>query len=80
MQKLLKLKRWKKRLENLTEIQLPTDYPRPSPLQVVEAVQTLELPKKTVYNLLALGITIFPKSNDNESEDMDGNPSPSQFC
>ncbi|PIA17948.1 large subunit of L-aminoadipate-semialdehyde dehydrogenase [Coemansia reversa NRRL 1564] len=35
--------RWQERLRRPTELQLPTDYPRPSPLKVVEAVETFEL-------------------------------------
>ncbi|KAJ2799063.1 large subunit of alpha-aminoadipate reductase [Coemansia guatemalensis] len=35
--------RWQERLKSPTELQLPTDYPRPSPLKVVEAVETFEL-------------------------------------
>ncbi|CAG8658923.1 10219_t:CDS:1, partial [Paraglomus occultum] len=42
-----RLKRWKTRLKNLIEIQLPTDYSRPIPPKVVDAVHTLSLPDST---------------------------------
>ncbi|CAG8523111.1 8211_t:CDS:2, partial [Ambispora leptoticha] len=57
-----RLARWKKRLRNPTELQLPTDYPRPLPLQVVEAVQTLHLPEATSYAVLQLSLSIPPLS------------------
>ncbi|KAF8925423.1 L-aminoadipate-semialdehyde dehydrogenase [Dissophora ornata] len=53
-----RLARWKTRLEALTEIQLPTDYPRPIPLQVVEAVHSLQLPEQTSLALLQASMAI----------------------
>ncbi|CAG8442262.1 2035_t:CDS:10 [Ambispora gerdemannii] len=64
----VRLARWKKRLQNLTEIQLPTDYPRPLPLQVVEAVQTLHLPEATAYAVLQLSISLSFSSNHTKNQ------------
>ncbi|KAG9305834.1 hypothetical protein G9A89_006245 [Geosiphon pyriformis] len=63
-----RLKRWKKRLENLTHNQLPTDYPRPLPLQVVEAVQTLHLPETTAYAVLQLSLAISSNRKDRDDD------------
>ncbi|KAG0361342.1 alpha-aminoadipate reductase [Gamsiella multidivaricata] len=53
-----RLARWKTRLDALTEIHLPTDYPRPIPLQVVEAVHSLQLPEQTSLALLQASMAI----------------------
>ncbi|KAF9560767.1 large subunit of alpha-aminoadipate reductase [Mortierella alpina] len=53
-----RLSRWKTRLDALTEIHLPTDYPRPIPLQVVEAVHSLQLPEQTSLALLQASMAI----------------------
>ncbi|KAI1317748.1 large subunit of alpha-aminoadipate reductase [Mortierella claussenii] len=53
-----RLARWKTRLDALTEIHLPTDYPRPIPLQVVEAVHSLQLPEQTSLSLLQASMAI----------------------
>ncbi|KAF9438801.1 large subunit of alpha-aminoadipate reductase [Entomortierella beljakovae] len=53
-----RLSRWKTRLDSLTEIHLPTDYPRPIPLQVVEAVYSLQLPEQTSLALLQASMAI----------------------
>ncbi|KAG0019723.1 large subunit of alpha-aminoadipate reductase [Entomortierella chlamydospora] len=53
-----RLSRWKTRLDALTEIHLPTDYPRPIPLQVVEAVYSLQLPEQTSLALLQASMAI----------------------
>ncbi|CAJ0642354.1 8212_t:CDS:1, partial [Entrophospora sp. SA101] len=45
-----RLNRWKQRLQNLTEIQLPTDYPRELPPKTVEAIQSLHLTEKTALS------------------------------
>ncbi|CAG8449470.1 7430_t:CDS:10 [Acaulospora colombiana] len=54
-----RLDRWKIRLQNLTEIQLPTDYPRPLPPRVVEAVKILNLPESAALAVLQLSLA-FP--------------------
>ncbi|KAF9166624.1 large subunit of alpha-aminoadipate reductase [Actinomortierella ambigua] len=53
-----RLTRWHTRLNALTETHLPTDYPRPTPLQVVEAVHTLQLPERTSLALLQASMAI----------------------
>ncbi|KAG0300692.1 hypothetical protein BGZ98_008971, partial [Dissophora globulifera] len=53
-----RLARWKTRLDALTEIHLPTDYPRPVQLQVVEAVDSLLLPEQTSLALLQASMAI----------------------
>ncbi|CAO3703787.1 unnamed protein product [Rhizopus stolonifer] len=42
---------WKTRLQNLTDLLLPTDYPRPLPARTVEEVQTFDLPEQTLLSL-----------------------------
>lgn len=49
-----RLERWKQRLQNLNELQLPTDYPRPSPAKVVEAVKKITLTEATSIAILQL--------------------------
>ncbi|CAI2169598.1 18048_t:CDS:10 [Funneliformis geosporum] len=66
-----RLERWKQRLQNLTEIQLPTDYPRPSPPKVVEATRILHLPEITALAVLQLSLGISPTHDSNHK-----NPSP----
>lgn len=51
-----RLERWKTRLAGLTELQLPTDYPRPHPLKVVESVLRHSLPEATSLALLKLSL------------------------
>lgn len=53
-----RLSRWKTRLNALTEIHLPTDYPRPIPLQVVEAVHSLQLTEQSSLALLQASMAI----------------------
>ncbi|KAI9282272.1 L-aminoadipate-semialdehyde dehydrogenase [Sporodiniella umbellata] len=43
---------WKSRLQNLTDLLLPTDYPRPLPAQTVEEAQTFNFPEKTLLSLV----------------------------
>ncbi|KAL9546134.1 hypothetical protein MBANPS3_006815 [Mucor bainieri] len=42
---------WKSRLQNLTDLQVPTDYPRPLPARTVEEVQTFDLSEQTLLSL-----------------------------
>ncbi|CAG8503059.1 14139_t:CDS:2 [Funneliformis caledonium] len=62
-----RLERWKQRLQNLTEIQLPTDYPRPLPPKVVEATKILHLPEITALAVLQLSLGISPTNGSNPS-------------
>lgn len=45
-------KTWKERLSGLPDLQLPTDYPRPLPLQVIESDMTIQLPDDLCMSLL----------------------------
>ncbi|KAG0028288.1 large subunit of alpha-aminoadipate reductase [Podila clonocystis] len=77
-----RLSRWKTRLDALTEIHLPTDYPRPIPLQVVEAVHSLQLTEQTSLALLQASMAInlppavpAPYTNSNGSHSGTATPS-----
>ncbi|KAJ3038477.1 large subunit of alpha-aminoadipate reductase [Rhizophlyctis rosea] len=52
--------RWQARLASLTELILPTDYPRPIPQRVVEAEQTLDIPEATSLAIMKLSLGIKP--------------------
>lgn len=59
------LKRWQARLGTLPSLALPTDYPRPTPAKMIEAVQTLPLPASLTPPLMHLTYefaTLFPNS------------------
>lgn len=62
-----RLKVWHARLNNTTDLLVPTDYPRPLPARVVEDVQTLELSEQTLLSILQLSLGIQLK---------DGHPTP----
>ncbi|KAI8369256.1 L-aminoadipate-semialdehyde dehydrogenase [Radiomyces spectabilis] len=47
---------WKARLQNLSDLLLPTDYPRPLPPRTVEEVEAFELPEKTLLSILQLSM------------------------
>ncbi|KAJ2320716.1 large subunit of alpha-aminoadipate reductase [Coemansia sp. RSA 2610] len=53
-----RLARWQERLRSPTELQLPTDYPRPIPLKVVEAVETFELSAQSSLAILQLSLSL----------------------
>ncbi|KAI8088262.1 L-aminoadipate-semialdehyde dehydrogenase [Thamnidium elegans] len=48
---------WKTRLHNLTDLQVPTDYPRPSPARTVEEVQSFDLSEQTLMSLVQLSMS-----------------------
>ncbi|CAO3626910.1 unnamed protein product [Mucor hiemalis] len=48
---------WKARLQNLTDLQVPTDYPRPLPARTVEEVQTFDLSEQTLMSLVQVSMT-----------------------
>ena len=50
------IQRWKKRLLSLTELQLPTDYPRPIPLRVVEAEHCIDVTEASSLAILKLSL------------------------
>ncbi|RKP34594.1 hypothetical protein BJ085DRAFT_20706 [Dimargaris cristalligena] len=52
-----RLDRWQQRLLRPTELVLPTDYPRPVPLKVVEASHTIALPDSACLALLQLSLS-----------------------
>ncbi|KAJ2892656.1 large subunit of alpha-aminoadipate reductase, partial [Coemansia aciculifera] len=52
----LRVGRWQERLRSPTELQLPTDYPRPIPLKVVEAISTFELTASSSLAVLQLSL------------------------
>ncbi|KAI8911192.1 hypothetical protein DFJ77DRAFT_549925 [Powellomyces hirtus] len=47
---------WQLRLANLTELLLPTDYPRPMPNRIVEAEQVLAIPEHISLAILQLSL------------------------
>ncbi|KAJ2811852.1 large subunit of alpha-aminoadipate reductase, partial [Coemansia furcata] len=51
-----RVSRWQERLRSPTELQLPTDYPRPMPLKVVEAMETFELSPQSSLSVLQLSL------------------------
>ncbi|OZJ06152.1 hypothetical protein BZG36_01041 [Bifiguratus adelaidae] len=53
-----RLRAWKDRLQNRTDLLLPTDYPRPFPMKVVEAVESLTLSEETLLAVLQLTVGI----------------------
>jgi L-aminoadipate-semialdehyde dehydrogenase len=52
------IKRWKARLESLTELSLPTDYPRPIPARIIEAEHTIDISEATSLAILKLSLGI----------------------
>ncbi|KAF7731804.1 large subunit of alpha-aminoadipate reductase [Apophysomyces ossiformis] len=48
------LKQWKSRLHNLSDLLVPTDYPRPLPPKTVENVEAFELSEQTLFSVLQL--------------------------
>lgn len=51
-----RLARWEERLRSLTTQSLTTDYVRPDPPRIVEAVHSVMVPDETRHALLQLGI------------------------
>jgi L-aminoadipate-semialdehyde dehydrogenase len=52
-----RIERWQRRLSGLTELQLPTDYPRPFPLQVVNNECSYRLNQHTALALIRLSLS-----------------------
>ncbi|KAJ1570054.1 large subunit of alpha-aminoadipate reductase [Nowakowskiella sp. JEL0078] len=63
---------WKQKLSGLTDLLLPTDYPRPIPARFVEAEQTLDLEESTALAILKLSLAL----SDVKSEHRPTSPSP----
>ncbi|RKO93709.1 hypothetical protein BDK51DRAFT_25376 [Blyttiomyces helicus] len=57
---------WRERLSNLSDLSLPTDYPRPIPHRVVEAETTLAISDATSLAILKLSLALVssPASSD----------------
>ncbi|KAJ3001000.1 large subunit of alpha-aminoadipate reductase [Globomyces sp. JEL0801] len=49
---------WMKRLDSLTDLVLPTDYPRPIPARIVEAEHTLDISEEASMAILSLSMAI----------------------
>jgi L-2-aminoadipate reductase len=62
------LQRWENRLAALTELQLPTDYPRPIPQRTVEAEYTLNISDETSMAILQLAFQSNLKTADDKKE------------
>ncbi|KAJ2058575.1 large subunit of alpha-aminoadipate reductase [Coemansia sp. S146] len=60
-----RVSRWQDRLRSPTELQLPTDYPRPIPLKVVEAMETFELSPASSLSVLQLSLYLQQHATDN---------------
>lgn len=58
-----KLAYWKDKLNNLTDIQLPTDYPRVIPLKNVESTYSVTLPEEISYSILQFAFNIDTKKS-----------------
>jgi L-aminoadipate-semialdehyde dehydrogenase len=61
---------WKEKLGNLTELVLPTDYPRPIPHRVVEAETSWDIPETTAFAIIQLSMycaTQKPSLNGNHA-------------
>jgi L-aminoadipate-semialdehyde dehydrogenase len=52
------IERWKSRLEAQTELVLPTDYPRPIPMRIVEAEQAFDISQNSSLSILQVSLAI----------------------
>ncbi|KAJ1930682.1 large subunit of alpha-aminoadipate reductase [Tieghemiomyces parasiticus] len=71
-----RLARWEQRLQRPTELVLPTDYPRPVPLKVVEASHTFDLPDPACLALLQLSLNQSAGNGTSTSTEADEPASP----
>ncbi|KAJ2782353.1 large subunit of alpha-aminoadipate reductase [Coemansia interrupta] len=69
-----RLARWQERLRSPTELQLPTDYPRPIPARMVEAVSSFELSGPSSVSLLQLALYLQQQQQDDSSSDSTASP------
>ncbi|KAJ1895207.1 large subunit of alpha-aminoadipate reductase [Kickxella alabastrina] len=69
-----RLSRWQERLRSPTELQLPTDYPRPIPLKVVEAVETFALSTQSSLSLLQLALYLQQQQPESDDDDHTASP------
>lgn len=70
-----RLDRWQARLASLPSIALPTDYPRPSSSQLVQALASTDLSSRTRSSLVRLALhhdaELHPDSVDDDEDDND---------
>ncbi|KAJ2323858.1 large subunit of alpha-aminoadipate reductase, partial [Coemansia sp. RSA 2673] len=59
--------RWQERLRSPTELQLPTDYPRPIPFKVVEAQETFPLSASASLAVLQLSMYLQQHAQEGDS-------------
>lgn len=59
-----RLEAWQARLQNLTDLQVPTDYPRPLPSRTVEEVQSYDLSEQTLLSILQHSVGQTTSNND----------------
>lgn len=59
-----RLEAWQARLQNLTDLQVPTDYPRPLPSRTVEEVQSYDLSEQTLLSILQHSVGQTTPNND----------------
>lgn len=62
------LQRWKNRLKGLTDLSLPTCYPRPLPLPIIESQLSRELDDATCLRLLSLSMKLLPLDRQSTSQ------------
>ncbi|KAJ1919408.1 large subunit of alpha-aminoadipate reductase [Mycoemilia scoparia] len=62
-----RLAKWRKHLQSPTELQLPTDYPRPIPLKVVEGLHEFVLPDPSGLAVLQLSLTSQQVGSDGDA-------------
>jgi L-aminoadipate-semialdehyde dehydrogenase len=48
---------WKTRLQNLTDLQVPTDYPRSLPARTVEQTESFDLSEQTLLSLVQVSMS-----------------------
>ncbi|KAI9016364.1 L-aminoadipate-semialdehyde dehydrogenase [Phycomyces nitens] len=58
-----RLQSWKARLQNLTDLLVPTDYPRPLPARTVEDKATIDLPEQTLLSILQISMATTTKDS-----------------
>lgn len=70
-----RLDRWQQRLASLPSIALPTDYPRPSSSQLVQALASTDLSSRTRSSLVRLALhhdaELHPKRDECDDDDVD---------
>lgn len=57
------IQKWAKSLQSLTDLVLPTDYPRPLPHRIVEAEHVVDITEAAALAILKWSIALPPNSN-----------------